>query len=265
MGPAGTGKTYSIGTLVETGIEVFLLTFESPDVLLGYWTDRGKPVPDNLHWHTLAAPDVGFQELIEASKQINTVSFEMLTKMNDPKRSKHNQFITLLEALNNFPDDRTGKTFGPVDEWDQTRALVIDGMSGINQAAMSLVVGSKPVKNMADWGVAQTVIMNLLRKLTVHCACHLVIIAHVEREVDQVLGGNKISVSTLGKAIAGQIPPLFSDVILTVREGSEWTWDTANPTADVKTRSLPFAAKQKPTFATIIEKWRSRVSAGNPH
>jgi hypothetical protein len=264
MGPAGTGKTHSIGTLVESGIEVFLLTFESPDVLFGYWTDQGKEIPKNLHWHKMAAPKASFLELIDTATKINTMSFETLTKMSDPNRGKYNQFVQLLEVLNNFPDDRTGDKFGAVDTWDQTRALVIDGMSGINNAAMSLVVGGKPVKNMADWGIAQSVIMNLLRKLTEQCLCHLVILAHVERETDQIVGGNKISVSTLGKAIAGQIPSLFSDVILTVREGNAWTWDTANAQADVKTRSLPFAAKQSPDFRGIIEKWRSRVGAVNP-
>lgn len=261
MGPAGTGKTYSLGTLVDTGVEVFLLTFESPDVLFGYWTDRGLPIPPNLHWHKIDAPAVGFLEMAATARNINTMSFETLTKMSDSNRGKHNQFITLLEVLNNFPDDRTGEKFGSVDAWGNDRCLAIDGMSGINNAAMSLVVGAKPVRNMADWGVAQNVIMQLLRKLTEHCLCHLVVLAHVEREVDQVLGGNKISVSTLGKAIAGQIPPLFSDVILTVREGSSWSWDCGSAIADVKTRSLKFEAKLSPSFAPIIEKWRARMTA----
>ena len=39
MGPSGTGKTYSIGTLVDMGVEVFYLALESGmESLLGYWT-----------------------------------------------------------------------------------------------------------------------------------------------------------------------------------------------------------------------------------
>lgn len=259
MGPSGTGKTHSLGTLVDTGIEVFALFNEAGmESLLGYWTDRGKPIPANLHWHKLAAPKASFTDLIKSATSINTMNLEALAKMSDPQRSNHNQFITLLEALNNFPDDRTGEKFGPVDQWDQSRVLVIDGMTGINNAAMSLVIGGKPVRNQSDWGVAQGIILNLLRKLTDNCVCHFVLIAHVERETDQVLGGIKLAVSTLGKAIAGQIPAMFSDVILTVREGTEWYWDTANTQADVKTRNLPIAGKQKPNFATIIGKWRAR-------
>ena len=55
MGPSGTGKTHSIGTLVDLGIDVFYLALEAGmESLLGYWTDRGKEVPANLHWHKVA-------------------------------------------------------------------------------------------------------------------------------------------------------------------------------------------------------------------
>lgn len=259
MGPSGTGKTHSIGTLVDVGVEVFYLALEAGmESLLGYWTDRGKPVPANLHWHKLAAPKASFTDLIKSATSINTMNLEALAKMSDPQRSNHNQFITLLEALNNFPDDRTGEKFGAVDSWLQNRVLVIDGMTGINNAAMSLVIGGKPVRNQSDWGVAQGVIVNILRKLCDNCTCHFVLIGHVERETDQILGGVKLSISTLGKAIAGQIPPMFSDVILTVRDGTNWSWDTANTQADVKTRNLPVAQKQTPDFKTILSKWRQR-------
>lgn len=259
MGPSGTGKTHSIGTLVDTGVEVFYLALEPGlESLLGYYTDRGKEVPANLHWHTLDAPQASFLELLDNAKKINTLSFESITKMQDPNRSKHNQFIGLLMALNNFPDDRTGEKFGPVNEWGPQRALVLDGLTGLNNAAMSLVIGGKPVKNQADWGVAQDQVYKILSLLCANCACHFILISHVERETDQVLGGVKITISTLGKALAPKLPVMFSDVILTVRQGDKWTWDTASAMADVKTRNLPIIATNQPTFATIITKWKAR-------
>jgi hypothetical protein len=51
---------------------------------------------------------------------------------------------------------------------------------------------------------------------------------------------------------------MFSDCILTVREGSKFTWDTASAMADVKTRNLPIAAGIPADFKTIITKWKSR-------
>ncbi|MEI5617461.1 hypothetical protein WB403_51100, partial [Streptomyces brasiliscabiei] len=41
-GPGGTGKTFSLGTLVDTGIETFYLGLDSGvESLFAYWTDRG--------------------------------------------------------------------------------------------------------------------------------------------------------------------------------------------------------------------------------
>lgn len=259
MGPAGTGKTHSIGTLVDQGLEVFYLALEPGlEALLGYYTDRGLPIPDNLHWHMLKAPQASFMELLDNAQKINTLSLDSLAKMADPNRGKHNQFIELLKALNDFPDDRTGQRFGAVNSWTPSRVLVVDGMTGLNRAAMSLVIGGKPVKSQSDWGIAQDQVEKLLRMLCDACACHLVVIAHVERETDMVLGGVKLMVASLGKALAPKIPAMFSDVILAVRQGTKWSWDTANVQADLKTRNLPIKADNEPTFAPVIAKWKVR-------
>lgn len=259
MGPAGTGKTHSIGTLLDAGLEVFYLGLENGlESLLGYFTDKGKPIPSSLHWHIQEPPKASFLEMIDAATKINTLSLDLLSKMSDPNRGKHNDFIQLLTTLHNFPDDRTGELFGPVNTWEPTRVLVVDGMAGISRAAMSLVVGGKPVKSQADWGIAQDQVEKLVRMLCDSCPCHFVLIAHVERETDAILGGVKLMVSTLGRALAPKIPSLFSDVILTVREGTKWTWDTGSILADVKARNMPFASGQLPSFTPLVEKWKSR-------
>lgn len=264
-GPAGTGKTHSLGTLVETGIEVFGLFTESGlETLTGYWTDHGKPVPPNLHWHMLKRKSSGFEALVRGAESVNTMSLEALAKMQDPKRMEHNEFVNLLKALTNFPCDRTGQTFGPVDQWGPDRAIFIDSLTGMNSIVMSLVVGNKPMKSMADWGLAQDQLEKLLRQLTDGCKCHFILISHVERETDQVFGGVKVTVSTLGKSLAPKIPPMFSDVILSVREGSKFTWSTANALADLKTRNLAIADGLPPSFNPIIEKWKSRGGRISP-
>jgi len=259
MGPAGTGKTYSLGTLVEAGLEVFYLGLEPGlESLLGYFTDKGKPVPDNLHWHQVEAQKASFSDLMSTARKINTMSLETLAKAQDPNRSNYNQFEKILEALNDFKDDRTGQSFGCTDTWGPGRVLAIDGMAGLARAAMSLVVGGKAVSNQSDWGIAQKQIETLIFMLTNQLKCHFVLLAHVERETDPVLGGTKIMVSTLGKALAPKLPPMFSDVILTSREGAKFTWDTGSALADVKTRNLPIKSGLEADFRTIIEKWKSR-------
>ncbi len=262
MGPAGTGKTHSIGTLVDLGIDVFYLALESGmESLFGYWKDRGLPIPENLHWHKLVAPSASLTDMIQNAKNINTLNLDSLAKMTDPNKSKHNQFISLLTALNDFPDDRTGTKYGPVNEWDQSRVLVVDGATGISQCAMALVVGGKAVRNQSDWGIAQDQVEKIVRMLCDNCPCHFVMLAHVERETDAILGGIKLMVSTLGKALAPKLPSMFSDVILTARSGDKWLWDTASAMADVKTRNLPIKSDNPPTFKAIMDKWSSRNKA----
>lgn len=258
-GPTGTGKTHALGTIADSGVDLFLLFTESGlETLLGYWTDRGIEVPSNVHWHVLARPAADFTTMAEAANHINTFAQEALHKMQDPNRAKHNQFVGLLRALANFKDDRSGVEFGPVDKWGPDRCLAMDSLTGINPIAMSLVVGGKPVRSQADWGLAMDQIEKLVRQLTDGCKCHFVLTSHVEREVDQVFGGVKITVSTLGRALAPKIPPMFSDVILSKRNGTIFSWSTADAQADLKARNLPIAENITPSFKPIFEKWLSR-------
>lgn len=264
-GPAGTGKTYSLGTLVDAGVETFGLFTESGlETLLGYWTDRGQEVPKNLHWHVLKRKAAGFEALVRGAESVNTMSLEALAKMQDPKRMEHNEYVNLLKALADFPDDRTGAKFGAVDQWGPDKCIFIDSLTGMNSIVMSLVVGNKPMKSMADWGLAQDQLEKLLRQLTDGCKCHFILISHVERETDQVFGGVKVTVSTLGKALAPKIPPMFSDVVLAVREGNKFSWSTANALADLKTRNLAIADNLVPSFRPILDKWLSRGGAFSP-
>lgn len=265
QGPTGTGKTHSIGTLVDTGIETFYLGLErGRESLLGYWTDRNLSVPENLHWHEISSADSGFSSMLSTANLINTLTNDALAKIVDVNKSKYNRFIKVLSAFTNFPDDRTGKSFGSVDSWGTDRCLVVDALTGINAAAMSLVVGGKPLKSLPDWGIAMDQVEKLLLQLTEACRCHFVLLSHVEREVDQVLGGVKITVGTLGQKLAFKIPPMFSDVILTYRQGTTFHWSTANAQADLKARNLPIAEGLPPSFKPIIEKWKSRGGVAQP-
>ncbi len=261
-GPTGTGKTYVLGTLADAGVELFLLFTEAGlETALGYWTDRGREVPPNVHWHVLTRPPGSFELMAQAADTINRLDLTSLSKLQDPNRAKTNQFVGLLRALADFPDDRAGARFGSVDSWGPNRCLAMDSLSGINPIALSLVVGGKPVKSQSDWGIAMDQIEKLVRQLTDGCRCHFVLTSHVEREIDQVLGGVKLTVATLGVKLAPKIPPMFSDVILTSREGTKFYWSTANGQADLKARNLAIADHLPPDFKPIIDKWKSRGGA----
>lgn len=258
-GATGTGKTYSVGTLVDSGVQTFFLGIESGmESLFGYYTDQGKEIPPNLHWHVLSGTNTGFAQLLDAADTIGRLTQESLHKIQDMDRDKNNQFKKILQVLSDFSDQRTGQSFGPVDKWGPDKALVIDGLTGLGNFAMNMVAGKKPVRSQPDWGIAQSQVENCLRLLCDGCRCHFVLISHIERETDLVMGGVKITVSTLGRALPPKIPPMFSDVILAVRNGTNFNWSTANALADLKTRNLPLSENIPPTFGAIITKWKSR-------
>lgn len=266
IGASGTGKTWSLGTIVDAGFDLFYLGLEPGlESLIGYFTDpvtkggKGlKEAPPNLHWHTVQAPAANFADLIQNAQNINTMSLEFLAKAVDPQKSKHNQFVALLNALNNFPDDRTGQKFGAVNTWGTNRVLAIDGLTGLGNAAMSLVVGGKAVRSQSDWGIAQHQVETIITMLCNNCPCHFILLGHVEREADLLTGGAKIMASSLGKALAPKLPRLFSDVIMATREGKKWSWDTANPLADLKTRNLDIASGLPASFGPVFASWNAR-------
>ena len=261
-GPTGTGKTTALATIAEVSpdLDLFAMFTENGlESFLAYWTDKGKPVPPNVHWHNLDRGSlVNFASLAETANTVNTYGQDALYKFNDPKRSQHNQFTSLLRAMADFPDDRTGTRFGSVDSWGPNRCLALDSLSGLNPIAMSLVIGGKPIKSQTDWGIAQDQIERFLRQCTDGCRCHFALTAHVERELDPAFGGTKITVSTLGRALAPKIPPMFSDVILSQRDVTKFTWSTANTQADLKARNIAIADGIVPDFKQIFEKWQSR-------
>ena len=82
--------------------------------------------------------------------------------------------------------------------------------------------------------------------------------AHVDRETDPVTQSTKIMIKAIGKALASEIPTLFSDVIYCTREADKFFWDTAAYGVDTKTRSLGIRSKINPDFSQIFDVWKKR-------
>lgn len=263
-GPSGTGKTYALGKLVEwaaeNNTEVFALFTENGlETLLGYWRDRDLEVPANLRYHSTLTKPLALDQLLKAADNVGKLSYESITKMVDANRGgDNNAFYKILQACSDFPDDRSGKKFGPIDTFGIDRIFVIDSLSELANAAFKMVIGSKPTASMPDYGVAQNNLMNFLRLCTQGLRCTFVMTAHVDRQQDEITGGIKLMTKAIGKAMANDIPQLFSDVIYCVREGTNFYWDTAAANVDVKTRNLPIASKQSPDFRIIMDKWKNR-------
>ena len=266
MGPGGTGKTWSLGTLVDWCAkqsppkEVFVLFTENGlETLLGYWRDGGKEVPMNLHWNQQLTRPLDIASLMTSAKNLSMLSLESLAKAVDPLRgTSSTSFYKILGTFADFSDNRTGKSFGCVQDWSTDRVFVIDSLTELANAAVKAWIGNKAVMSPSDYGVAQGTLLNFLRLCTQGSAYTFVLTAHVTRETDEVLQTTKTVVKAIGKAQIADIPPLFSDVIYTVRDGTDFWWDTAAYGVDTKTRSLGYRSKIKPDFGQIMDLWVKR-------
>lgn len=269
MGLGGTGKTYALGTLVDwaaaNGYEVAVLFTENGlETLLGYFRDHGKQPPANLYWHQQTTKPLSLKALMTAAENVGKLSYEALAKSVDMNRGgENNAFWKILGSCSNFIDDRTGRSLGAVDSWTAAdkRIFVMDSLTETANAAMKMQIGSRPMASPGDYGVAQNNLMNFLRLLTQGIVCPFVMTAHVDRETDQVTQSTKIMIKAIGKALATEIPTLFSDIIYTTRDADKFFWDTAAYGVDTKTRSLGYRSKILPDFAQIFNVWMKRSQA----
>jgi hypothetical protein len=277
QGDSGAGKTFQIATAVEWGarqnppVEVFCLFVEPGlETLLGFWRDppvdpTGKPiwpareVPANLHWHQIANPGLGLTSLIDAATKVGQLSYEGLTKLVDGDRSVNNPYLKILKVFADFPDDRTGQKFGNIATWKPgQRILAIDSLTALGDACMKMTIGNKPTAAPGEYGVAQNNLMNLLRYLTQGFDPCVIMTAHLQRQTNELLGSVQLMTKGIGKAMADDIPPLFSEVLFCHREGQNWYWDTSAPNVTTKTRYLPIKPKIIPDLGVVLDKWLKR-------
>ena len=265
MGLGGTGKTYAIGTLVDwaekAGFEVVVLFTENGlETLLGYFRDKGREPPPNLFWHQQTTKPISLKALMQTADNVGKLSYEALAKSTDANRGgDNNAFFKILQSCSDFKDDRTGRSLGPIDAFTFHRIFVMDSLTETSNAAMKMQIGSRPMASPGDYGVAQNNLMNFLRLCTQGMECPFVMTAHVDREIDPVTQATKVMIKAIGKALATEIPTLFSDIIYTVRDADKFFWDTAAYGVDTKTRSLGYRAKITPDFGQIFDVWAKRA------
>lgn len=257
LGASGSGKTYSILTLLESGLEVFgLFTENSMETLFKEKRSRTDLDWSKFHYTYISPANPSFAALEDNAYKINTMAFDALSKLSGLNKKDYGQFLQVVAACANFKDDRTGEEFGSVDSWGPDRVLVLDSLSGLNIMAMDLVVGGKPTKSMADWGVAMDNLHRIIQKLTLSTRCHFVMTAHIEPERDEVTGRITNMPSTLGKKLPPLLPRFFSEVVLAEKQGDRFTWSTASANVATKNRWLPLAEDIPPSFVPLITSWR---------
>lgn len=271
MGAQGAGKTHSIATFLDAGIEVFVIGTEpnAADSLLD--AVRANPARDvsRVHFHAVAPAPSGWDEMIEVASSIQAKSYEDLSKIKDGiAKSKMTHWVDLLKSLKDFPDDISGNRFGDVTLWGADRALVIDSLSGLNVMARQYTVGLKPSMAQGEWGVAMELEGGLIRKLVADRGAFFVLIAHLDRNVDEITQATKLMPAALGNKLAPQLAKDFSEVVLAKKIVTgvgaaatvKFAWATADATADLKNRGLAVGAELPPSFVPLVEAHKRRVA-----
>lgn len=253
-GGSGSGKTYSIRTLLEAGLEVFVL-FTEP----GMATLRDVKNP-KLHMHYVKPVPFNVENFTAMLKNVNTMSFENLTKLQDPTKSSHQQMIQISNMMADFIDEKTGEHFGSLDKWDTSRVFVVDSISGVVAAAQGLVIGSRPTMSQADYGVVMNTLEKFLNMICLGVRTNVVMMAHEEREVDEVNGGTKVMASSIGKKLSPKLGRFFDDVLLAERDvKGDFKWYTNKPNYELKSRHLPLKDAQAPSFVPLVQSWKKGV------
>lgn len=252
LGDSGTGKTYSLRTLVDAGLHVRCVFTEA-----SMETVSDLP-PDKLTWKYVSPIATSWKELRVMSNNVNKFDYDNLTKIADPNKQKHQAWIQLLTSLEEYVDDRTGTNYGAVDDWGTGVVLAIDGLSGLSLMAMQNTVGGKVVRGQNEWQVAQNLVEQFVMNLCVGLRCPVVLIAHEEREANEITGGSTVTVSTLGKKLAPKLPRWFSDILMTKRNADKFTWSSTASGASVKTRLLALRDDLPPSFVPLFAEWKKR-------
>lgn len=254
QGPGGTGKTSSIRSLSEAGLTPIVLSLDEAGLSV-----VGDILCPKLHWHVVRFKGRSWKDMIADAQRQSTMDYDLMAKTKDPNKAiQQTRFVEILSTLAHFKCDRCGEDFGEVDSWGTGKALVIDHFTELNQAAKEWTIGNKLILHEGEWQAAQNVVENLVRQLMAVTRCWIVVIAHIDREIDTVRGGTKIMTHALGKKLAPKLPPMFGDVVSAERDGKVFKWSTATPDTDLKTRILPIENVLFPSFKLAVELWKSR-------
>lgn len=266
MGAPGSGKTHSIRTLIDAGLEVFCILTE-PNAIntltnmeMSSIAYKSAIADGKLHWHFVQPADPGWESLKKSARLITTYSIGDLQKLPGMNKADYAQFLEVLDCCSDFKDDLSGKSFGPIEAFDpHSQVVVIDSLSGLNTMFLNLVVGAKPIRTLPEWGVAIDNELRFIDHLCYGIPCHVILMAHLDRQVDEVMGGIRRMVNALGKKAPQEMPKSFTDVILASEDAGTFSWSTSDAQTDTKATTGLARASFSPSFVPLIEIWRERA------
>jgi AAA domain-containing protein len=253
LGPTGTGKNYACRTLNPYFERIFWVSLEQGLTNVIFKDPLPPGFKEKNHYKYIPVATTPWDVLQSNAKMLNMLSPADLQKMRPRNPEKYQQFVQVYATLANFTCDCHNVPFGPVDDFDDKDVLILDSWTALSQMSRDLVTGGKPIITQPEWGIAMDNLYSFLTKWCGDLKCSTIILGHIERETDQMTGGTRLMISTLGAKLAPKLPRLFDEVILTKRIGDRFTWSTADVDVDLKTRLLPIKDGLEPDFGLIFK------------
>lgn len=256
MGTPGSAKTSSLATLLKAGMRVFV-AFTEPGIgnLIKACQKIHKLSDEEMSRLHYAYIKPGVQNFLTLSNKAKTVnSAAEFGKIEGGSRAKYNQLVKLMELCMNFKD-QNGIEWGPVDAFPPNYVFAIDGLSGLSDMAMDLVVGAKPVKTLQEWGVAIDQLDTFVKQCT-NSVCCFVLLSHLEQERDEVTGKTIVTVSALGRKLGTTLGRHFNDVVLCRMEDGKPSWSTSDKNSPLKGSYLAIKERLPADFGPLVSEWK---------
>lgn len=252
FGPGGTGKTTSILTQLDAGLGVFCL-------FVGEAGAGAATKDPRIHYVDIPTVGIDWRGMATRVKQSRDLGTKALLDLK-PLPGKFEQFYKVISTCNDFVCEHCGESFGDVAGWGTDRMLNIDNLSGLSRVARYFISQGHAAMSKPDFYRAQTNLWQFVEVLASDLKCHFTLIAHVDTDRDEMDGSLHHMPATpgLGLALRKQFSPIFTDVVLAQRVGTEFTWSTTQPKYDgLKANNVKWANDLKPSFVQIIKRWRA--------
>ena len=265
FGPIGSGKSYAARTLLAeypnqqgrmvkgAGKEVFALTHEPG------WRSSYKGLTCELGFHVCEhLPTPVDWELARdwVDKLGKMASSSDMIKQVVPIsiRQAFQRYIELFDICINYKCDVCGKEFGCVDDWTSDRVLYEDGLTGLTELAIQFINGPKPFLPLESYQAVMALIKNFVQKCAAIQGASYVLVAHWDREVNEVTREKTITIETIGQRLAPRLIRLFDEIVLCQHEaGRKFWWSTVEHGVELKARTLPYSDHIDPDFRQLFE------------
>jgi hypothetical protein len=184
-------------------------------------------------------------------------------KIGAGDRSRHNEFISILEGLAVFKgtDYVTGEVenLGDYLQWDEDTVLVVDSLTAIVDYLVSTVKGSRSATTMKDYNDVQSNLMaKIIVPLTEQCSCSVIMLGHptigddqtVKQPKEEELKVTKLYPKTFGQALNNTLISKFSEVIYAyVTRQDKFVWAGKKEGVATSPRKVPRLDNLEPDFS----------------